>query len=57
MVENFQLKSTVGVPLYWYGAKDNNIPGGFRISNDAVTQGQTTPANLSVNLDAGKTGL
>lgn len=53
-IKNYQLQKTGGPPLYWYGSVKNDIPHGFRISEEKIDTVQTTPIDLIVKLDAGK---
>ncbi|KAH0556076.1 hypothetical protein GP486_005989 [Trichoglossum hirsutum] len=54
MISNFKLGDASAPALYWWGAKDGNLKGGFRISN---TQIKDTSAgkDITIKLDAGKT--
>lgn len=53
-IKNYQLQKTGGPSLYWYGSIENDIPHGFRISEEKIDSIQTTPTDLTVKLDAGK---
>lgn len=54
LISNYKLKDASAPALYWWGATDDNIKGGFRISNEQVTEAAKTDS-LTIALDAGKT--
>lgn len=54
VVKGFELQKLGGPPLYWYGSLKDDIPHGFRISEEDVANVQKTPEDLTVKLDAGK---
>ncbi|KAI9768412.1 MAG: hypothetical protein M1839_004109 [Geoglossum umbratile] len=54
VISNFQLGDAGAPALYWWGATDGNLKGGFRISNVQVKE-VSTGKDLQVALDAGKT--
>lgn len=54
-VNNFELMSTGGAPLWWYGSKGNTIANGFRVSNTPIKKAQNSPTEVTVHLNAGKT--
>lgn len=54
VVKGFELQKLGGPPLNWYGSLKDDIPHGFRISEEEVADVQKTPKDLTVKLDAGK---
>lgn len=54
-VDDYELQMIGGPPLYWYGSMTNDIPHGFRISEESVSTLQKTPGTATIKLDAGKT--
>lgn len=54
VVKGFELKKLGGPPLNWYGSLKDDIPHGFRISEEEVADVQKTPKDLTVKLDSGK---
>jgi Electron transfer DM13 len=53
MITNYKLVDASAPALYWWGAVDGNLKGGFRISNEQITQASTSD-KLTIKLDAGK---
>ncbi|KAJ5017262.1 hypothetical protein K4K57_009168 [Colletotrichum sp. SAR 10_99] len=54
MISDYTLKDASAPALYWWGATDDVIKHGFRISNEQVTKAASTNT-LTIKLDAGKT--
>lgn len=54
MISDYTLKDASAPALYWWGATDDAIKNGFRISNEQVTKAASTNT-LTIKLDAGKT--
>ncbi|KAF4912445.1 hypothetical protein CGCVW01_v011096 [Colletotrichum viniferum] len=54
MIIDYTLKDASAPALYWWGATDDVIKNGFRISNKQVTKAASTNT-LTIKLDAGKT--
>ena len=54
MITGYKLEDASAPALYWWGATDGNLKGGFRISNMHVTEKATTD-KITIKLDAGKT--
>jgi hypothetical protein len=54
MITNYKLEDASAPALYWWGATNTNLKGGFRISSKQVTEAAKTNT-LTITLDAGKT--
>ncbi|KAI8221781.1 Cytochrome b561, DM13 and DOMON domain-containing protein [Colletotrichum sp. SAR 10_77] len=54
MISDYTLKDASAPALYWWGATDDGIKNGFRISNEQITKAASTNT-LTIKLDAGKT--
>ncbi|KAI9893764.1 MAG: hypothetical protein M1814_005980 [Vezdaea aestivalis] len=55
LVKNYQLGEAGAPALYWWGAKGNDLEGGFRINTKQVRDSTRRPTEIRVKLDAGKT--
>jgi hypothetical protein len=53
-ISGYKLEDASAPALYWWGATDDNLSGGFRISNAQVTS-RAASDSLTIKLDAGKT--
>ncbi|KAG9232502.1 hypothetical protein BJ875DRAFT_76905 [Amylocarpus encephaloides] len=53
-ISSYTLKDASAPALYWWGATNDDLKSGFRISNTQVTQAATSNM-LEIKLDAGKT--
>lgn len=51
-ITQYTLKSANAPALYWWGAKTDNLPKGFRINNERVSIAATTDS-ITIPLDAG----
>ncbi|KAI9867670.1 MAG: hypothetical protein M1813_008470 [Trichoglossum hirsutum] len=54
MISGFKLGDASAPALYWWGATDGNLKGGFRISNTQVKD-KSSGTEITIKLDAGKT--
>lgn len=51
MIENYQLEDASAPALYWWGATDDDLSGGFRISNEQVSE-ESSSDSITIDLDA-----
>ncbi|CEJ89626.1 hypothetical protein VHEMI05460 [[Torrubiella] hemipterigena] len=52
MISKYTLKAATAPALYWWGATDSNLPKGFRINNERVSEPAKTDS-ITISLDAG----
>lgn len=52
MISSYTLKDASAPALYWWGAKDSNLPKGFRINNERVSMPASTNS-IVIPLNAG----
>lgn len=52
MISKYTLKDASAPALYWWGATDSNLPKGFRINNERVSEPAKTDS-ITIALDAG----
>jgi hypothetical protein len=55
VINNYELQDASAPALYWWGSTTTTLKDGFRISNMHITQTQTSPTNITIDLNAGKT--
>lgn len=54
-VSDYELQDASAPALYWWGSTTSTLKDGFRISSMHITTATTTPTDITVNLDIGKT--
>lgn len=54
MISDYTLEDASAPALYWWGSTTDDLPSGFRISNEQITEAAPSDS-LTIKLDAGKT--